>query len=64
MKHYLAVAVCLTLGAAILPAQELNKEQKRLEESGVVMQEVLNIPDSIPHDLLDKAECVIVFLPF
>src|SRR5580692_4855462 len=61
MKHYLAVAVCLTLGAAILPAQELNKEQKRLEESGVVMQEVLNIPDSIPHDLLEKAECVIVF---
>src|SRR5580700_81185 len=60
MKHYLAVAVCLTLGAAILPAQELNKEQKRLEESGVVMQEVLNIPDDIPHDLLEKAECVIV----
>jgi SH3 domain-containing YSC84-like protein 1 len=61
MKNYLAIATCLTLGAAILPAQELNKEQKRLEESGVVMQEVLNIPDSIPHDLLEKAECVIVF---
>jgi len=42
-------------------AQDLNKEQKRLEESGVVMQEVLNIPDNIPHDLLEKAECVIVF---
>jgi len=26
-----------------------------------VMQEVLNIPDNIPQDLLDKAECVIVF---
>ena len=25
------------------------------------MQEVLNIPDNIPHDLLEKAECVIVF---
>src|SRR5580704_395936 len=61
MKNYLAIAACLTLGAALLPAQELNKEQKRLEESGVVMQEVLNIPDSIPHDLLEKAECVIVF---
>jgi lipid-binding SYLF domain-containing protein len=42
-------------------AQDLNKEQKRLEEAGVVMQEVLNIPDNIPHDLLEKAECVIVF---
>src|ERR1700693_1740601 len=61
MKNYLAIAACLTLGAALLPAQELNKEQKRLQESGVVMQEVLNIPDSIPHDLLEKAECVIVF---
>jgi SH3 domain-containing YSC84-like protein 1 len=38
----------------------LNKEQKRLEECGVVMQEVLNVPDNIPHDLLEKAECVIV----
>jgi lipid-binding SYLF domain-containing protein len=38
----------------------LNKEQKRLEECGVVMQEVLNVPDNIPHELLDKAECVIV----
>lgn len=42
-------------------AADLNKEQKRLEESGVVMQEVLNVPDNIPHDLLEKAECVIVF---
>jgi len=25
------------------------------------MQEVLNVPDNIPHDLLEKAECVIVF---
>jgi lipid-binding SYLF domain-containing protein len=61
MKKYLVAVACLTLGATILSAQDLNKEQKRLEESGVVMQEVLNIPDSIPHDLLEKAECVIVF---
>jgi lipid-binding SYLF domain-containing protein len=41
-------------------AGKLNNEQKRLENCGVVMQEVLNIPDSIPRDLLEKAECVIV----
>jgi lipid-binding SYLF domain-containing protein len=41
-------------------ARKLNKEQKRLEECGVVMQEVLNVPDNIPHELLEKAECVIV----
>src|ERR1700727_3888839 len=60
MKRYLATAVCLTLTAGVVYAAKLNKEQKRLEECGVVMQEVLNIPDSIPHDLLEKAECVIV----
>jgi lipid-binding SYLF domain-containing protein len=61
MKKYLVAATCLTLVAGVVYAQELNKEQKRLEECGTVMQEVLSIPDNLPHDLLEKAECVIVF---
>ena len=60
MKRYLITAACLTLAAGTVYAASLNKEQKRLEECGIVMQEVLNIPDNIPHDLLEKAECVIV----
>ncbi|MGA2427067.1 MAG: lipid-binding SYLF domain-containing protein [Candidatus Acidiferrum sp.] len=60
MKRYLITAACLILAAGTVYAASLNKEQKRLEECGVVMQEVLNIPDNIPHDLLEKAECVIV----
>jgi lipid-binding SYLF domain-containing protein len=60
MNRYLAGAVCLTLVAGAVYAKKLNKEERRLEECGVVMQEVLNIPDSIPRDLLEKAECVIV----
>ena len=36
------------------------KEQDRLKNAGEVMKEILNIPDDIPKDLLDKAECVIV----
>jgi lipid-binding SYLF domain-containing protein len=59
-RHVIATAVCLALAASAVYAAKLNKEQKRLEECGVVMQEVLNIPDNIPHDLLEKAECVIV----
>jgi lipid-binding SYLF domain-containing protein len=59
-RHLVATALCLTLAAGVVYAAKLNKEQKRLEECGVVMQEVLNIPDNIPHDLLEKAECVIV----
>src|ERR1700688_1286417 len=60
MKRYLATAVCLSLAAGAVYAVRLHKEQRRLEERGVVMQEVLNIPDNIPHELLEKAECVIV----
>ena len=60
MKKYLVAATCLTLVAGAVYAQQLNNEQKRLEECGVVMQEVLNVPDNIPQELLEKAECVIV----
>ena len=40
---------------------DANKEQERLENAGTVMQEIMNIPDNIPQDVLEKAECVIVF---
>ena len=38
-----------------------NKEQERLENSGVVMQEIMSVPDNIPQEVIEKAECVIVF---
>jgi lipid-binding SYLF domain-containing protein len=60
MKKLLATAVCLTFAAGAVYAAKLNKEQRRLEECGVVMQEVLHVPEDIPQDLLNKAECVIV----
>ena len=60
MKRFMITAACLALAAGAVYAAKLNKEQKRLEECGVVMQEVLNVPDNIPHELLEKAECVIV----
>lgn len=44
-----------------LPAQAKgSKEEERLESSGRVLKEILDIPDAIPQDLLDKTECVIV----
>lgn len=36
------------------------KEQDRLEDAGRVLTEILNAPDNIPGDLLDRAECVLV----
>lgn len=39
---------------------DTSDETKRLENSGTVMTEILNIPDDIPQDLMDKARCVAV----
>src|ERR1700683_1072776 len=52
---------CVGLAAATLCPAHPNKEQERLENSGVVMQEIMDIPDNIPQEVLEKAECVIVF---
>jgi SH3 domain-containing YSC84-like protein 1 len=59
MFRKLAFGVCIMFVAGSLYAA--NKEQKRLENAGTVMQEVMNIPDNIPQELLVKAECIIVF---
>src|SRR5579862_8761340 len=59
MIRKLTFGVCLVFAASAVYAG--NKEQKRLENSGTVMQEVMGVPDNIPQELLEKAECVIVF---
>jgi SH3 domain-containing YSC84-like protein 1 len=58
MLRYLGLALFVVLGSAVVYAA--NKEQGRLENCGVVMQEILDVPDNIPQDLLEKAECVVV----
>lgn len=59
MFRYVSLALCVVvLGAVALAAA--NKEQQRLENCGVVMEEILAIPDNIPQELLEKAECVVV----
>lgn len=60
MKKFIVTAACLSLVAGAIYARQQNKEQRRLEECGTVLQEVLNVPENIPHELLEKAECVIV----
>jgi lipid-binding SYLF domain-containing protein len=54
-----AVAALFALaGASLASAQE--KERDRIENAGLVMSEILNIPESIPDNLLAKAPCVVV----
>jgi SH3 domain-containing YSC84-like protein 1 len=63
MRKLLSIGMLLALTAApMLAARPKNeKETDRLENAGEVMEEIMNIPDDIPQDLLDKAECVIVY---
>ncbi len=60
MRRLTAVLVCLIVLSSTAFCGNNEKEQDRLKEAGEVMKEILNIPDDIPKDLLDKAECVIV----
>lgn len=46
---------------AALPAAAQKREQERLKECGNVLKEILNVPDNVPQDLLNRAECVIIF---
>src|SRR6202163_736539 len=54
------IFVLVSVSSAKNPADKAKDVKDRLQNAGAVMQEILNIPDDIPQDLLDKARCVIV----
>ncbi len=63
MRRPILVAMGLLALAPIAFARNSDKskdERNRLQSAGIVMQEILNVPDDIPQDLIDKARCVIV----
>lgn len=57
MRGLIAVIMIALLA---LPLEAKPREADRLENAGTVLREILNVPDNIPEQLLDKAECVIV----
>jgi SH3 domain-containing YSC84-like protein 1 len=65
MRKLISTLVLLALTSLpVLTAPQKEKEIKeteRLENAGTVLGEILNVPDDIPRDLLDKAECVLIF---
>ena len=54
------LSILLMVGMLGLPIGAQSKEEQRVQNAGTVMKEILNVPDDIPQQLLDKAECVIV----
>jgi SH3 domain-containing YSC84-like protein 1 len=61
MRKVISTLMALALSAMPALAADDAKETDRLENSGTVMEEILNVPDDIPQDLLGRAECVVVF---
>jgi SH3 domain-containing YSC84-like protein 1 len=55
--------VILGLGFLVLlalPAVAQKKEGDRVANAGNVIKEIMNIPDDVPQDVIDKADCVVV----
>jgi lipid-binding SYLF domain-containing protein len=60
MRSITACFLAVLLLAAPSLAANDEKEEERVKDAGEVLKEILNIPDDIPQDLLDKAECLII----
>ena len=52
--------VVLLVSTVASAAGTKQKQEERLQNSSTVISEILNVPDNIPQDLLDKAKCVVV----
>src|SRR6476660_1875567 len=59
MRKATVLVVAMLLACPTFATNQ-SREQKRLEVCGQVFKEIMHIPDGIPKDLLNKAECVIV----
>ena len=59
MKQVLAISILVLVVTGLAYAQD--KERERLQESATVLTEILGISDDILQELLDRAECVVVF---
>src|SRR5260370_39349380 len=57
----LSSLLALALIALPLSAEKDSKKSERLEICGTVIKKIMDIPDDIPQELIDKAECIIVF---
>jgi len=55
----LIAAMFLFTGSSVFAADDV-KETDRVQNAGQVMTEILNVPDDIPQDILNKAYCVVV----
>jgi lipid-binding SYLF domain-containing protein len=63
MTRLCGVCMAVVMISSVASAADTKAKQKqedRLQNAGTVMGEILNIPDNIPQELLDRSKCVLV----
>ena len=61
INRIISSLMALAMTALPLSAEGDKKEADRLENCGTVIKEIMDIPEDIPQDLVDKTECIIVY---
>jgi lipid-binding SYLF domain-containing protein len=64
-KKFISLTVSVVLLGLVflstpLKADDKEHDEDRLRNAGQVLKEIMNIPDDIPQNLIDKADCVVV----
>jgi len=59
MKKLISFLLAVSVSPLAFAADN-SKEVDRVKSAGTVLKEILDIPDDIPKDLVDDAECIIV----
>ena len=60
MKRWILLLGAMLALAPLATASDVDKARDRILNADDVLGESLNVPEGIPHDLLDKARCVVV----
>jgi SH3 domain-containing YSC84-like protein 1 len=59
MKNKVLLVVLMLV--CVLPVVGQQKENERINESATVIKEILGMPEGIPEDLLNKADCIVIY---
>jgi SH3 domain-containing YSC84-like protein 1 len=63
LQLLLTASLLVALGSllALRAVADEEKDVDRIRNAGMVLTEIVNVPDDIPQKLLDRADCVVVF---
>ncbi|MGA9641322.1 MAG: lipid-binding SYLF domain-containing protein [Terriglobales bacterium] len=60
-SRLLVLALVLACALPLVAEDKQEKSDDRIRESATVMKEILGMPEGIPKDLLNKADCIVIY---